>query len=231
MTQMRPSLLTDSEIALEHRIINCFNGIRTPIDRVISLLAEAKRTGVSTKHILWICADKGRYDLIPVFVQYGADVNYVDHCGKTPLMHLTDNYNFRLQSDPFKCASVLLALGADKDLVDSDGMSAYGHFCWKILCEHQFNTTFGFTVGMHIPKIMTYILAPQEMGHMDRVMHNITKRNWTFEEKRGYALCDTWFIPKDIDSRNEQVVQPLLQHVHPESNGLDTALKLMESSR
>lgn len=112
------------------------------IDSLVAKGADLTRAGA-----LQFCAANGDKDLLQPLLSRGAQINAPDQLGNTALMIAASripgqlSMHNRTQDSTF--VSTLIALGADKNVVDRDGVSAFGHYLKAIRNSNDFSATFG----------------------------------------------------------------------------------------
>ena len=197
---------------------------------MISILDEAQQDGIDTSHLRWVPVYHGLYDSIPDFVARGADVNGLNASGMTPLMNLPAEAHFESKADPFKCATLLLALGADKEARDSNGITAIGHFHWTVFQRQTSSNAFRVNNGFHRPRAMIDALMPADVGAVDRLLVNLTHRCWSFANTIGYAFCNSFVIhPSEVPAAK---IAHVLQMEQCNSDDLlSGGLQLLDSKR
>jgi hypothetical protein len=103
--------------------------------------------------VLHFCVANGYVELIQPLIARGAEVDAFDANSMTPLMiaarRALRNWNaiHNRQQDTTMVAA-LIALGANKNVVDPDGRSALGHYYADLRSTNDFHATFSLAGGM-----------------------------------------------------------------------------------
>jgi len=136
------------------------------------VLAQADRlvaegANLSRGAVLHVCAANGLDDLLQPLISRGADVNFKDprSGGATPLMvaatQTLSKYNpvHNRQQDT-KTVAMLIALGADKNIVDDEGRSALGHYYLKLRSLNDFSAALLDTPKIPVGNTVKAMLTP-----------------------------------------------------------------------
>lgn len=112
------------------------------IDSLVAEGADLTRAGA-----LQFCAANDKKDLLQPLLSRGAQINGFDQNGVTPLMVAAmrppgKTSLLNPQHDATMVAA-LIALGADKEVLDADGCSALGHYYKAVRGVNDFSATFG----------------------------------------------------------------------------------------
>jgi len=131
------------------------------VDRFVAQGADLTRAGV-----LQYCAANGMLELLEPMLTRGAQINGKDgHTGATALMvaaaTVSAGRSNHSQQHYTTMVSTLIALGADKNVVDNDGLSAFGHYLKGIRNINDFCATFHFGERMQkVDPMMRQMLTP-----------------------------------------------------------------------
>ena len=113
------------------------------VDRFVALGADLTRAGM-----LQFCVANGHKELLEPMLARGAQISGKDgHSGATALMIAAAKVPVQTSPTDWRhdstMVATLIALGADKDVVDNDGVSALGHYFQSIRSTNDFSATFG----------------------------------------------------------------------------------------
>ena len=117
------------------------------VDRFVALGADLTRAGV-----LQFCVANGHKELLEPMLARGAQISGKDgRSGTTALMIAAEKVPVQTSPTDWRhdstMVATLIALGADKDVVDNDGVSALGHYFKSIRSTNDFSATFGLIKG------------------------------------------------------------------------------------
>ena len=117
------------------------------VDRFVALGADLTRAGV-----LQFCVANGHKELLEPMLARGAQISGKDgRSGTTALMIAAAKVPVQTSPTDWRhdstMVATLIALGADKDVVDNDGVSALGHYFKSIRSTNDFSATFGLIKG------------------------------------------------------------------------------------
>ena len=132
------------------------------VDRFVAQGADLTRTGV-----LHFCVANGKKELLEPMLARGAQISGKDgQSGATALMVAAERIpgqtsRLHRQHDS-TMVSTLIALGADKNVVDDDGCSALGYYFRAIRNVNDFSATFGLNQEMKtkVDPVLRRMLGP-----------------------------------------------------------------------
>jgi len=153
-------VLTDADAKLLRRLLPSDGqtlgsaAVLAAVDEMVAEGADIVRAGV----LQW-CAARGCRHLIQPLLSRGAQINAKDQLDLTPLMIAASRGGREGSDDRIAMVSALIAFGADKNIVDDDGISALGHYFSSLRRANDFNATFDLEKQVLDPVLRT-MLAP-----------------------------------------------------------------------
>lgn len=159
---------TADERLLKQLINRCGMGTAKPTERVLMEVDKGLQEGANLTRaaVLQFCVANGYTELISPLIARGADVNAFDEYGGTPLMHaaaatlrLWNPYHNPKQD--LTMVAMLIALGANKNIVGQDGRSALGHYYSRVRGMNDFQATFLRCAQVPTDETISAMLMPE----------------------------------------------------------------------